>query len=519
MHHDLINYILSVLKPFHHYFPHMDTGKSAVIIGAGIGGITTAIFLAKEGYKVSVYEKNSGPGGRCGQIVRDGHRFDLGATIYLMPEIYREVFQSLGITPEESFESVPLETLYRVYYEDGTQIAFTTNKDKLREQLESIEKGSFEKSQIMQQEGYKLFQLAINKLIGRNFYTLFDFVTLKNALLLLKLKTYIRHVTYIRKFFRNENLRTTFTFQNIYVGQDPFRAPALFSMIPAAELTEGSLFPIGGMFSITRKLLSVAEGLGVRFIYNEPVIQIKIEDRRASGIILQNGSTIRASVVVANADLPYVYRELLPDKAVSGRIDRMRYTCSAIVLHWGLDKRYPELGHHSVFLSKDYRANLKRIFREQSLSDSPSFYIHAPVRSDPSAAPDGYDTMSVIIPSGHLREDQEQNWNDLKNKARAFILERLKKQGLTDLEEHIRFEICYLPQTWKSIYNLSRGATFGSLGHNIFQMGYFRPHNKHRRYRNLYFTGGSTHPGNGIPLVLFSARLTSERIIKDNQHE
>jgi phytoene desaturase len=497
----------------------MSSDKSAIIIGAGIGGITTAIYLAKKGFAVSVYEKNAGPGGRCGQIIREGHRFDLGATIYLMPEVYRKVFQSLGTTPEDSFESVPLKTLYKVYFDDGAQVAFTTDMEMLKEQLESIEKGSFEKARDLQKKGYKLFQLAMDKLIGRNFNRWSEFITLKNALLLLKLKTHIRHVAYVRRFFKNKHLQTTFTFQNIYVGQDPYKAPALFSMIPAAELTEGSIFPVGGMFSVTRKLVSMAENLGVRFIYNEPVIKIKTEKKRATGLVLQNGSVIKASVVVANADLPYVYRELLPDKRISRRIDRLQYACSAIVLHWGLDKKYPELGHHSVFLSGDYRANLKQIFSKKSLSEKPSFYIHAPARSDLTAAPSGQDTLSVIIPAGHLDERYDRDWNELKNSARASVINRLKSQGLIDIEEHIKFEICYLPQTWKNLFNLSRGATFGSVGHNITQMGYFRPHNKHRRYRNLYFTGGSTHPGNGIPLVLLSAKLTSERIIKDHENE
>jgi phytoene desaturase len=496
----------------------MNVDKSAIIIGAGIGGITTAIFLARNGYTVSVYEKNAGPGGRCGQINREGHRFDLGATIYLMPEVYKTVFQSLGTTPDACFESVPLETLYKIYFADGTQIDFTTHKEKLKSQLEAIEKGSFERSQELQEKGYEFFQQAMESLIGRNFYRPFDFFTLKNAMLLLKLKTYLRHASYVRRFFRHKHLQTAFTFQNIYVGQNPYKAPALFSMIPAAELTEGSLFPVGGMFSITRKLVSMAESLGVRFIYNEPAVRIKTENNKAVGMVLQNGSVIRAAVIVANADLPYVYRELLPDKSISKRLDRLNYTCSAIVLHWGLDKRYPVLGHHSVFLSGDYQANLRKIFKNKSMSENPSFYVHAPVRSDETAAPEGQDTLSIIIPAGHLGE-RENDWNELKNKARASVINRLKKAGLSDIEEHIKFEITYLPQTWKSLFNLSKGATFGSIGHNILQMGYFRPHNKHRRYRNLYFTGGSTHPGNGIPLVLMSAKLTSERIIKDYKNE
>jgi phytoene desaturase len=497
----------------------MGIEKKAIIIGAGIGGITTAIYLAKQGYNISVYEKNASPGGRCGQIIRDGHRFDLGATIYLMPEIYRKVFNSLGFAPEDLMETFPLTTLYKIYYEDGFEFAFTTDKNQLKSQLEKVEKDSFEASQKLQKEGYQLFQLAIDKLIGRNFFSLIDFITLKNALLLIKLKTYIRHTVYIRRFFRHPHLQTAFTFQNIYVGQNPYKAPALFSMIPAAELTEGSLFPKGGMYTITEKLVSMAESLGVKFIYNTQVVKISTAQNKAEGIVLQNGSLIKAPVIIANADLPYVYKELLPDRATSRKLDRMKYSCSAIVFHWGLDKEYRQLGHHSVFLSGAYKDNLNKIFKHQSLGPNPSFYVHAPVRSDITAAPAGQDTLSVIVPCGHINSRHNHNWNELKTRARESIILRLKNMGLTDLEEHIKFEICYLPQTWQSVFNLTRGATFGSIGHSIMQMGYFRPHNKHNKYKNLYFTGGSTHPGNGIPLVLISAQLTSERILKDNNHE
>jgi phytoene desaturase len=494
---------------------YMNRDKTAIIIGAGIAGITTSIYLARKGFHVAVYEKNAFPGGRCSQMIRDGHRFDLGATIFLMPEIYRRVFSTLGLSIDECFDSKPLPTLYKLHFGDGTSLSFTTDQALLKKELEQVEKGSYEKSRQLLKSGYHLFQLATDHLLAKNFYRLTDFITPGNALLLVKLKTYMKHITYVRRYFKNKNLQKAFTFQNIYVGQNPYSAPALFAMLPAAELTEGSIFPVGGMFRITEKLLSLAEAEGVKFIYNRPVASIQTEKKQATGVIFQDGTKAEADVIIANADLPYVYRELLPDKAKSKKIDRLRHSCSAIVLHWGLDKSYPQLSHHNVFLSADYKKNLDKIFRDQSLSDNPSFYVHAPVRSDPTAAPAGQDSISVIIPSGHYIDQNGVNWNELKSRARQSVITRLKEIGITDIGEHIKFEICFLPQTWKSIFNLSRGATFGSLGHNIFQMGYFRPHNRHKRYRNLYFTGGSTHPGNGIPLVLLSALLTSERIIKE----
>ena len=206
--------------------------------------------------------------------------------------------------------------------------------------------------------------------------------------MLIKLKTYISNYRYVKKFFHDPHLRMAYTFQNIYVGQSPFSSPALFSMVPAAELTEGSFFPVGGMFSLVERLINEAVKNNVKFYYNMPVKRIGVNRSRAECIIFEDGTERKASVIVANADLPYVYRELLPDRLRSARLDRMNYSCSAICYHWGLDKEYPQLGHHSVFLSDDFREGLDRIFRDKTVSKTPSFYVHAPARTDRTAAPE-----------------------------------------------------------------------------------------------------------------------------------
>jgi len=493
----------------------MSESRTAVIIGSGIGGITTSIFLAKSGYSVTVLEKNSSPGGRCSQLVREGHRFDLGATMLLMPGIYRDVFKSLGLDLEEKVEMTPLETLYRIYFDSGDVIDFTTDEKKMEAQLEKIEPGSFKRSQDYVAKGYKIFQLSMKQLIGRNFYNIFQFATPANIPLLFKIKAFTSHFKYTRRFFTHPHLLMAYTFQNIYVGQSPFNSPALFSMVPAAELTEGSFFPKGGMYGIAEALINTAESAGVKFLYNTPVKQIMTSGKKATGVMLDDGEKISTDLVVANADLPYVYRSLLPDKRASARLERMKYSCSAICFHWGLDKVYSQIGHHSVFLSDGFRKGLDRIFRDKSVSDNPSFYVHAPTRSDSGAAPENQDSLSVIVATGHLEKGAGQDWDKLKDSVRSAVIKRLKQHGLDDIEEHIKFEIVYSPETWEKACNISKGSVFGSLGHNIFQMGYFRPHNRHDKYKNLYFVGGSTHPGNGVPNVLISARLVSERIQKE----
>jgi len=219
-------------------------------------------------------------------------------------------------------------------------------------------------------------------------------------------------------------------------------------------------------------------------------------------------------VIVANADLPYAYKNLLPDRAEADRLERMKYTCSAIMFYWGVDKVYGQLGVHNIFLSGDYRASFDRIFHDRSLPDDPSFYVHAPARVDPSAAPAGQDTLFVLVPSGHLDAAAHQDWDEMKSHARTSVMKRLAKMGITDLEQHLKFEMSGTPLTWNSNYNLAKGATFG-LSHNFLQVGYLRPHNRHDRYRNLYFVGSSTHPGSGLPMALLSADLTTQRVLKE----
>ena len=497
----------------------MNKQRTAIIAGAGIGGITTALYLARNGYSVEIFEKNSFPGGRSGQLTRDGYRFDMGATMMLMPEVYRDIFRSLGTELEDELSVTEMEDLYTIWFDNGSKLVFTTDEKRMAEQLEQFEKGSALREREYVRKGHELYTLGFRKLLGRNFLRITDFINLRNTLLLVKLKTYISHSRYTRRFFRNPHLQMAYTFQNIYVGQSPFSAPALFSMIPAAELTEGSLFPRGGMFSLVERLIALCEKEGVKFHYNKSVQRISVRGNRATGFEFTDGTAAEADVVIANADLPYVYRELLPPSFKSWKLRQMKYSASALVFHWGVDKVYPQLGHHSIFLSDDFRDGLNAIFKRRSIGKDPSFYVHAPVRTDPTAAPPGCDALTVVIGAGHYRSSDNHDWQALQENARTAVINKLKRAGLTDIEEHIRFEIPCTPVAWESMLNVTHGSVFGSLGHNILQMGYFRPHNRDRRYRNLYFTGGSTHPGNGIPMILLSAKLVTERILNDDEKE
>jgi phytoene desaturase len=323
-----------------------------------------------------------------------------------------------------------------------------------------------------------------------------------------------RHYARIGHHFRHPHLRAAFTFQDMYLGLSPFDAPATYSLLSYTELAEGVWFPMGGLYRVVESLVAIAEARGVQFRYSTPVARVIVEGGRATGVLLADGSALGADVIVANADVPYVYRHLLPDAAAARRLERLKYTCSAILFYWGVDTVYPQLGPHTVFLAGDYRGGFERIFKDHALPDEPSFYVHAPARIDPSAAPPGKDTLLVLVPVGHLDAAAAQDWGRWQAQARAAVLGRLAATGVTDLEQHLTVEMTCTPCDWLARYNLAKGAAF-SLSHSVLQVGYFRPHNRHRRYGNLYFVGGSTHPGSGLPMVLLSARLTVERILQD----
>ena len=408
-----------------------------------------------------------------------------------------------------------IDPTYKVHFEDGLQLQLTSNIGDMQTQLENVEPTAFTGFLSYIAEGAKHYKLSLEKFVGRNFYNIFEYFSLANLPLIFQLKALQKHYTNTSRFFKDERLKAAFTFQNMYLGLSPYDAPATYSLLQYTELAEGVWYPMGGMYAGIQALTRVAEKLGVEFIYNAPVKKLKVDGSKVVGAELEDGREFSADLFVGNADLPYIYDQLLPDPVEAKKLDEKLYTCSTIMFYWGVDKQYPQVAHHNVFLGGDYKASFDQIFQEHRLPDEPSFYIHAPARTDAAAAPEGQDTFYVLVPVGHLEARTQQDWDAMVNKARETVFTRIAKEmGITDLREHIKFEITYTPKTWQERFNLVKGAAFG-LSHNFWQVGFLRPQNRHAKYKNLYFAGASTHPGTGLPIVLLSARLTTERILKE----
>ena len=488
--------------------------KSILIIGAGLGGIAAAAHLAQRGLHVTVLEKNARPGGRCDRFSRDGHHFDTGPTLFIMPHVYEDEFAALGTSLHEMLDLQRVDPTYRLVFDDGSQFALTSDMKAMHDQLDAIEPGSFQGFLRYIDEGGRHYHEAMQHLVNRDFRTASAFFSLRNLPLLFSLRPLSRHYGHMRAYFDEPRLKSAFTFQDVYMGLSPFEAPATFSMMPYTEIAHGVWYPKGGMYRVVEALMEITQQAGVEFAFDTAVKQIELNGQRAKGVILEDGQRLQSDAVLANADLPYVYRELLPADGQAERLAHKRYSCSVISFFWATDRPYSVLGPHTLFLADDYRANFDAIIHDLTIPANPSLYIHAPARLDPAMAPAGEDTLIAVVPVGHMSERQDEDWKGLIKQARQAVFRRLELLGVTGLEAHIKFETCFTPLSWRKRYNLVRGSTHG-LCHNLMQLGYLRPGNRHARYHNLYFVGASTHPGTGLPTALVSARLAAQRMLED----
>jgi phytoene desaturase len=493
---------------------NVQSTPTVLVIGAGIGGIATATHLAQKGLHVTIVEKNARPGGRCDRFTREGHHFDAGPTLLVMPLVYEAEFATLGASAAEMLAWQRVDPTYHLVFDDNSRLTLTSDMKRMQEQLEQIEPGSFGGFLRYLDEGHRHYHLAMEKLVNRDFRRATEFFSLVNLPLLYQIKPLAKHYDHMSRYFEQPRLKAAFTFQDVYMGLSPFEAPATFSMMPYTELAHGVWYPKGGMYCIVESLVELAQAAGVEFVYGTAVSQITTQGSRVKGVVLDDGRTLKADAVVANADLPYVYQHLLPPDGMVDKMKQKRYSCSVISFFWGVDKSYPELPPHTLFLADDYRDNFDSIIDDLTLPRNPSLYIHAPARLDAAMAPPGQDTIIAIVPVGHLDETGEQDWPAIRAQARQVVFERLSRLGIADLPAHIKFETNYTPLSWRKRYNLTKGATHG-LGHNLTQLGYLRPHNRDAHFHNLYFVGASTHPGTGVPTALVSARHTAVRLLEE----
>jgi phytoene desaturase len=488
-----------------------------VVIGAGIGGLATALRLKQRGFSVTVVEKQLRPGGRSNLLQEAGFRADTGPTILVMKAAFEELYRSIGKDLSQRLQLVQLDPNYRIYYHDGSYIDLYSNMARLAQEVDKVQPGSSERLFRFIGDSAKKYELAM-EFVERNYDHITDLVNPKAGWRLWQTKAHQNLYKQVAGHFENnDKLTKAFSFHSMFLGLSPFDAQAMYSLITYADLALGMWFPMGGIYSIIEDMLQLGEQMNVEVRTNSPVEEICIENKKVTGVRLASGNVLAADLVVSNADLPYTYRRLIPPPYQGifsdEKLDKMKYACSAYILYLGLDKTYTNVRHHALYFSKDYRANLDSIFISKRLPEDPSFHINIPTVTDPSLAPPGHSLIYILAPMPNLQA--RINWNKASPHLRKQLIDRMECIIDPEIRRHIVWERQYRPGDWLADINATLGTAFGSLSHGFFQSSYFRPHNKAAGVRGLYFVGQSTYPGIGMPMVMISSRLVTERICKE----
>lgn len=490
--------------------------KSIVIIGAGMGGLAAALRLRHQGFDVTVLEKQSRPGGRSNVIEESGFRVDRGPTILVMKEAFDETYSALGLELDERLELTRLDPNYRVYFHDNSYVDLFSDMERLQAEVERIEPGASAGLQRFMKDSGRKYSLGMD-FVSRNYDYITDLANPMAGVKLLTTRSYERLYDQIRGYFKTDKLQKAFSFHSMFLGLSPFDALAMYSLITYADLALGMWYPKGGIYAIIEDMLAIAAEMGVNICTDAPVQQILIEAGKVTGVELESGEIIKADLVVSNADLPYTYKHLIapefrrdyPNK----RLDKMDYSCSGYLLYLGVDKKYDHVRHQALYFSEDYRANLNAIFGDKHLPDAPSFHLNIPTVTDSSLAPEGHSLLYVLAPMPNLQA--EIDWNEAAPLVREQLIKQLENLLDPDIRQHIVWERQYTPLDFERDINAVHGTAFGSLSHGFFQSSYFRPHNKARDIEGLYFVGQGTYPGIGMPMVLISAQLVTERIVQE----
>ena len=488
-----------------HAIPNAD-GRRVTVIGAGPGGLATAMLLRAAGAEVTVLEQSDRVGGRTASFTQDGFTFDYGPTFYLYPEVLRDIFAACGRDLDEEVDLRRLDPMYRLQFDDGNTFDATPDVERLTAEAARICPSDAPNVRRYLTENTAKFDV-FKPILQRPFHGLRDLARMDMIRALPLFRPWLTVDQDLRRWFRHPDLRLAFSFQSKYLGMSPFKCPSLFTIVAHVEYGFGVFHPIGGCNAIPRAMARVASDIGVDIRLSEPAEEIVFEGRRARGVRTASG-THAADAVVVNGDFATAARRLIPDRLrrrwTDKKIDAKKYSCSTFMLYLGLEGRFDDMQHHTIFLSGDYLENIREI--DAGLApEEPTIYVQNAGVTDPTLAPEGHSTLYVLAPVGNTSGGVD--WDALAPAYREKILTRLEKLCGHDIRGRIRTERVVTPADWERM-GIFRGATF-NLAHNLGQMLHLRPRNRFEDVDGVYLTGGGTHPGSGLPTIFESAKIAS----------
>lgn len=488
--------------------------KHVIVIGAGIGGLSAAIRLAAAGWRVTILEQNAQVGGKMSEWARDGFRWDTGPSVITMRHVFEELFASAGRKLEDYLTLQPVEPLTRYFYPDSTQFDVTNNLAEMTQRIAALDERDVEGYL-----AYLAYAARLHRITGSVFIydqppTLQSFARVP-VTDWLKADPFRTMQQAIQAHVHSPHLRQLLGRFATYVGGSPYEAPATLNVIAHVELNGGVWYPVGGIYAIARAMTTLATELGVEICTGQGVKAIEVKNDKATGVLLSDGTSLTADAVLANVDVTTVYEKLLPTTPQThARLQKLKAyepSCSGFILLLGVDKTHKQLAHHNIFFSRDYQREFQAIFKTRIPADDPTIYVAITSKSDPDHAPAGGENWFVLVNAPALTEDYD--WSQQAQAYRNLILDRLADFGF-DIRNHIRSETIFTPVDLQRMSGAYRGALYGPSANSKWT-AFRRPHNRCPDIGGLYFAGGTTHPGGGVPMVTLSGKVAADMILQD----
>ncbi len=486
--------------------------KKVSIVGAGLGGLSSAIYLASEGYEVEIFEKNEKVGGKLNYLERNGFKFDLGPSIFTMPHIFNELFEKVDKNMDDYFTLKPVSPHWRNFFEDGKTIDLVPVTKENKFKATNISDDDNRQLEDFLTSSKKLYDVTERGYFDKGLDTVRDNMREYGVLSLIKdLDVYSTMDSQVRKHIDNKYMISIMDFFAKYVGSSPYNAPALLNLLPYIQYEFGLWYVEGGMYNLAKGLERLLEELDVKINLNSQVEKLKTKNEEVIGLELKDGREIFSDIVVSNMEVIPAYEELLEkNEDFIKKYDKFEPTCSGLVIHLAVKKEYPQLAHHNFFFSDNPKEHFETVFDKKQIPKDPTIYLVAPTRTDKSQAPDGYDNIKILPHIPYIQEDiDEKDYEKLKEN----IYIKLERMGLKDLRENIIFEEILTPFDIKDMYFSNKGSIYGVVSDKNKNLALKMP-KKSTEYENLYFVGGSVNPGGGMPMVTLSGINTAKKIIK-----
>ncbi|UCC23919.1 MAG: phytoene desaturase [Gemmatimonadales bacterium] len=488
--------------------------QRAVVIGSGFGGLALAVRLQAAGVQTTILEKREKIGGRAYQLVDQDYVFDMGPSLVTSPGIVDSIFQAAGRSLHDYVEMIPLDPYYRIYFHDGTHLDYVGDAERMKAQMACFNEGDAQRFDDFMAAVEPIHEAVIGDRLGSKPFdtvkSMVDFVPQ-----VIKMGAWRPVYSFVSKYFEDFRHRFIYSFHPLFVGGNPFSAPSVYLMIPYLEREGGVWFTRGGMYALVEALGRLFQELGGEIRTDHEVTSIRVENGRAVGAEAA-GQYFGGDIVVSNGDVGHTYKHLIAPEHrkhwTDGRVERQSYTMSCFLLYLGVRKQYPQLEHHTLILAERYKGLIRDIFKKKILPDDFSMYVHAPTRTDPGMAPEGCESMYVLIPVANNQSGID--WSALKDRFTDTVLDFLEEWGLEGLRENLDVLHVMTPDDFTGELNAMYGNAFG-VEPKLTQTAYFRPQNRSEDIEGLYLVGAGTHPGAGVPGVMLSAETTYGCIARD----